>query len=97
MAFCISVCDHEWGTHEQIAGRRDASGQFLSRSTAKYLLQLAEAFGDIIISLLPTTHCDQSFEAALQSIPKKAMMIILKHFKKTAGVFDHHQTGVNVV
>ena len=64
-----SICDHEWGTHEQIAGCRDASGQFLS--TAKYPSQLAEAFSDIVLSLLSTNYLDLSFEAALQNIPKK--------------------------
>ena len=67
-----SMCDHEWGAHEQIAGRRDASGQFLSRATAKYPLQLATAFADIGISPLSTNHCDLSFAAALATIPKKA-------------------------
>ena len=58
MTKLASVCDHEWGTHEQITGRRDASGQFLSRVTAKYLPQLADAFSDVIISLLPTNSLD---------------------------------------
>ena len=66
-----SVCHHDWGAHEQIAGRRDASGQFVSRTTAEYPPQLAKAFADLVISLLSTNYCDLSFATTLKLIPKK--------------------------
>ena len=56
LAQLASICDHECCTHEQIAGRRNASGHFLSRVTAKYASQLVEAFSDIILSLQFTNY-----------------------------------------
>ena len=42
-------CPHPAGTHQQIAGAVTSTGQFMSRQTAKYPEQLANAFARLII------------------------------------------------
>lgn len=66
-----STCDHDWGSHINIAGRRDDSGQFISRHTARYPQQLAQAFAQIVIKIITTERRDLSFEEASALIPLK--------------------------
>ncbi len=88
-----SMCDHGWGTHEQIVGRRDASGQFLSRVTAKYPSQLGESFSEIIISLRIIQICHS--RRPCRSFLGKATMTIPKRLQMAAAS-ALPQIGVNV-
>ena len=45
-------CNHPAGSHQQIAGVRTSSGQYLSRSTAEYPIALAQQFAQIVLPLL---------------------------------------------
>ena len=46
------ACHHPAGSHQQIAGVKTSTGQYLSRTTAEYPTELALQFAQIIIPLL---------------------------------------------
>ena len=47
-----ALCDHPRGTHTSIAGAKDSSGAYLSKSTAQYPVALAQAFADIVSPMI---------------------------------------------
>ena len=59
-------CPHPPGSHQQIAGVKTPTGQYLSRETVEYPSSLASQFAQIILPLL--SH--QSLDLDLQSFPQ---------------------------
>lgn len=46
------VCEHDRSTHEDIVGKKDSTGRYLSRQTAEYPPKLASAFATIVSPLI---------------------------------------------
>ena len=66
------ACPHQPGSHQQIAGRANQAGDFLSRDTACYPEQLASAFADLVFPFLSNDHGDVSWDSRSQIIPINA-------------------------
>ena len=65
------TCDHGSQAHQSITGTRDASGAFISRTTAEYPQLLAARFAEVIFPLLSHSHQDLSVEDSVRCIPMK--------------------------
>ena len=68
-----SVCDHPAGTHESLAGKRDAHGVYLSRRSAEYPDLLAKQFASIISVFLTPTSSPLTWTDAFTYIPSKSL------------------------
>ena len=67
------TCPHPPGSHQQIAGRTNQAGDFLSRDTACYPDPLALAFADLVFPLFSNDLGDISWDSRLEIIPIKAI------------------------
>ena len=68
-----SVCTHPPGSHQDIAGRLDPSGQFVSRLTAEYPKSLCGAIAQILSPLVSHDSHDFSLQQLDSLVPKKAV------------------------
>ena len=66
-------CNHPLGSHQQIAGVRTATGQYLSRETAEYPPSLAYQFAQIISPLLSTNSLELDLTNFHQYLPIKGI------------------------
>ena len=66
-----AVCQHPAGTHQPIAGVRDDHGIYLSRRSAAYPPQLAQAFAQKKSVLFSVTTMRFSWDNVFFSFPKK--------------------------
>ena len=64
-------CPHAPGSHQQIAGVRTESGHYLSRSTAEYPIELANAFAQLILPLLTDNNLELDLSSYEQHLPIK--------------------------
>ena len=67
------VCEHDRNSHENIMGKKDASGRYVSRLTAEYPSQLADSFANIVAALIDSNNTDLSFSQALSLLPIKGI------------------------
>lgn len=65
-------CPHPAGYHQQVAGRTNQAGDFLSRDTACYPDKLASRFAALVKPLLSTHQGDITWDDRAQIIPVKA-------------------------
>ena len=72
LAVLGSFCDHAPFSHQQIAGVRTDSGEYLSRQTACYPPDLANKFAQIIMPLLSNNHIDWQWQDTAKLLPVKS-------------------------
>lgn len=66
-------CDHPTGTHQQIAGVKTSTGQYLSRATAEYPPELANQFAQLTLPLLSEHGQEIDMSNFEQHLPIKAV------------------------
>ena len=66
-----STCNHPRGSHESIQGIRDQWGNYVSRTTACYPPQLAQAFASTIAPLLTPGQQDYQWHTLQSMLPIK--------------------------
>ena len=67
-----NVCEHAPFSHQQIAGVRTDSGEYLSRQTACYPPDLSNRFAQIIMPLLSKNHLDWQWQDTAKLLPIKS-------------------------
>lgn len=82
------VCPHPRNMHTSIAGTKDASGVYLSKSTAQYPPLLACEFADIVIPLISGPGHDLTFAEAINLLPTKTMRDHPQAFQDGGGLFS---------
>ena len=65
------ICDHPPGSHENIAGVRASSGEYISRQTAEYPAPLCQALSQYIAPVVSKSNLDMSLSEAEASLPTK--------------------------
>ena len=68
------VCTHPKASHENIGGVLDATGQFLSRQTAEYPVELANQFAQITLPLFSATQQDIKWDERKRILPVKGLI-----------------------
>ena len=68
------ICTHAPGTHKSVVGVLDDTGQYLSRTTACYPLDLAQAFANLVAPLLGSPSRDWTWDSWHELLPKKALL-----------------------
>ena len=68
------VCTHPRGTHESVIGTRAPDCSYLSRKTADYPIQMAQAFANLVFPLLSHNHLDLTISETIQKIPVKSLL-----------------------
>ena len=66
-----SKCDHPPGTHDDMADRKDESGQFISRLSATYPVSFCSAFAELVYPLLSCQNLNLEVPSAERLIPVK--------------------------
>ena len=67
------VCEHDRNSHENIMGKKDASGRYISRLTAEYPSKLAEAFANIVAPIIDSNNVDLSIPQVMALLPIKGI------------------------
>ena len=67
------TCEHDRNSHENIMGKKDASGRYVSRLTAEYPSKLAEAFANIVAPLIDSNNIDLSMSNVMSLLPIKGI------------------------
>ena len=67
------TCPHPPGSHQQIAGVKTSTGQYLSTETAEYPSNLASQFAQIILPLLSQQSLDLNLQTFQQYLPIKSI------------------------
>ena len=67
------TCPHPPGAHQQIAGARTASGQYLSRATAEYPPDLANQFAQLVLPLLSDQNLELDMSSFETYLPVKSV------------------------
>ena len=83
-----ALCDHPRGTHTSIAGAKDSSGAYLSKSTAQYPVALAQAFADIVSPMIAGPSESLTFAMVMQMIPMKVLSDHPQAFQDGGGLFS---------
>ena len=81
-----AVCQHPAGIHQSIAGVRDEHGIYLSRRSAAYPPQLAQAFAPKKSVLLSVTTTKFSWDSVSHSFPKKGWQQDRRSFMDGGGL-----------
>ena len=68
------ICTHAPGTRKSVVGVLDDTGQYLSRTTACYPLDLAQAFANLVAPLLGSPSRDWTWDSWHELLPKKALL-----------------------
>ena len=80
------TCPHPAGSHQQIAGRTNQAGDFLSRDTACYPDEVASAFAAIVSPMLSHNHGDINWNSKSKVIPVKARNAFPYSFEDGGGL-----------
>ena len=68
------ICSHPKSSHEDIGGVLDATGQFLSRQTAEYPVDLASQFAQITLPLFSKNAMDLKWDERTSILPIKGLV-----------------------
>ena len=66
-----AICEHAADAHQSIAGVRDEHGIYLSRRSAAYPKELAEAFANKVAVLLSPSTFEISWDSMFSKLPIK--------------------------